>query len=111
MLNLKQPPDGSRERRILDTHGSYDPLSYTLLFNNGQDGWSSKKSAKHLKKKITSMAWVSFMLIGRVAVAASFDDLFYQQIVEAKAANKVKNPIHLSKQTWCTIHRRSVGQA
>ena len=59
-------------------------------------------SEKGVKNKVTLFSWVSFIVMERVAIVASFDDsLFrhinvYQPFVDAQMVDKVKNLTHLS---------------
>ena len=51
-------------QRIAETHRSYDPLQYPLLFPRGKDGWSIELLATK-GKKLTPMKFYAFLMMFR----------------------------------------------
>jgi hypothetical protein len=48
---------------IAETHSSYDPLEYVLMFLNGQQGWQYKTySLKNSKNFLSPMKFYSYQI-------------------------------------------------
>lgn len=55
----------SQLKRIRETHRSYDPLQYPLLFPYGNDGYSINMKQTDEKKNLSAMQYYNFQLMIR----------------------------------------------
>ena len=64
VLSYREDPDEQNLRILDDTHRSYDPLQYPLLFPYGTDGWDINLRGDD-DKKVTLKQWISYHLMDR----------------------------------------------
>ncbi|PAA67824.1 hypothetical protein BOX15_Mlig001551g15, partial [Macrostomum lignano] len=88
---------GGGSQRISETHRSYDPLEYVLLFPNGEDGWHPELLMSNGKKLTPMKYYASEIMVraGQFSVLHYGRRLFQQYLVDMCAKIEAERLLYL----------------
>uniref|UniRef100_A0A1I8H7N0 ATP-dependent DNA helicase n=1 Tax=Macrostomum lignano TaxID=282301 RepID=A0A1I8H7N0_9PLAT len=88
---------GGGSQRISETHRSYDPLEYVLLFPNGEDGWHPELRMSNDKKLTPMKYYASEIMVraGQFSVLHYGRRLFQQYLVDMCAKIEAERLLYL----------------
>jgi hypothetical protein len=92
-------------QRISETHPSYDPLHYVLLFPKGDDGWHINIPLKESQKRIriTPMQFYSYRLQIRDGNWIQYAGRLYQQYIVDQYAKIEQERLNYLRQNQTTL--------
>lgn len=88
---------GGQVQRIAETHRSYDPLEYVLLFPNGEDGWHPELKMANGRKLTPMKYYASEIMVraGQFNVLHHGRRLFQQYLVDMAAKIESERLLYL----------------
>uniref|UniRef100_A0A1I8G3D4 ATP-dependent DNA helicase n=1 Tax=Macrostomum lignano TaxID=282301 RepID=A0A1I8G3D4_9PLAT len=91
---------GGGSQRITETHRSYDPLEYVLLFPNGEDGWHPELRISNGKKLTPMKYYASEIMVraGQFSVLHYGRRLFQQYLVHDRFPAVIRLCVHKSEE-------------